>query len=135
MNDDPIQFIGRLGDPLGIWDAIGMLSEGVLNFDISIFRGKSSNAISKSVGVRSTIKQKSVKGYTYKKNIGGKFNVYEKTVKASNLSGQASAKYYKVFNSNGNMIKMYKDSYLIDGSFYHRRNIYPEFKNIPRYSK
>lgn len=105
MNDDPIQFIGRLGDPLGIWDAIGMLSEGVLNFDISIFRGKSSNAISKSVGVRSTIKQKSVKGYTYKKNIDGKFNVYEKTVKASNLSGQASAKYYKVFNSNGNYDK------------------------------
>ena len=33
------------------------------------------------------------------------------------------------------MIKMYKDSYGIDGRFYHRRVITPEFNGVPRYSK
>ena len=81
------------------------------------------------------IKASSVKGYSLKGNIGNKYTVYGKTVNAKNLSGQASAKYYKIFNNNGKMIKMYKDSYRIDGRFYHRRVITPEFNGVPRYSK
>ena len=81
------------------------------------------------------IKVSLVKVYSLKGNIGNKYTVYGKTVKAKNLSGQASAKYYKIFNNNGKMIKMYKDSYRIDGRFYHRRVITPEFNGVPRYSK
>lgn len=59
------------------------------------------------------------KGYALTKTIG-KFTVYEKTVKATNLPGQAVAKWTKVFNQEGKLVKMYKDAYKIDGRHYER---------------
>ncbi|WP_375334368.1 RHS repeat domain-containing protein [Flagellimonas sp. C4] len=59
------------------------------------------------------------KGYTIIRTIG-RFTVFEKTVKASNLPGQALAKYTKVFNQEGKLVKMYKDAYKIDGRHYER---------------
>lgn len=59
------------------------------------------------------------KGYALTRTIG-RFTVFEKTVKATNLPGQAVAKYTKVFNQNGKLVKMYKDAYKIDGRHYER---------------
>jgi len=44
------------------------------------------------------------KGNTLTRTIGG-FTVFEKTVKATNLPGQAVAKYTKVFNQNGKLVR------------------------------
>ena len=75
---------------------------------------------------------KAGKGFVKVSKIGGKFIKYEKIVKASNLSGEAKAVYVKIYNNEGKLIKMYKDTYKIDGKFMHRRNLLPNEPGIYR---
>ena len=65
------------------------------------------------------------KGYKLTGKIGNKFFKFSKTQKASKLPGQARAVYVKIFNKEGKMVKMYKDTYRIDGKFMHRRILKP----------
>jgi hypothetical protein len=55
--------------------------------------------------------------------------VFEKVVNASNLPGEARTVYVKIFNSEGKLVKMYKETYKIDGRFMHRRDLFPT--NVP----
>jgi RHS repeat-associated protein len=75
---------------------------------------------------------KVVKGAKYVGEIGGKFIKFEKVVKASNLKGEARAVYVQIFNKQGKLVKMYKDTYRIDGRLLHRRMLKP---NEPIYRK
>ncbi|XLS28387.1 RHS repeat domain-containing protein [Flavobacteriaceae bacterium M23B6Z8] len=74
------------------------------------------------------------KGYSLVSKIGGKggksFYRFEKVVKASNLSGQARAVYVKIYNNSGKLVKMYKDTYRIDGRFLHRRFLKPNQQGL-----
>lgn len=126
------------------WDyVLGVADVGITIFDIvtvSSGEGVAAHLALKSGAKTLTktsfnISNKSIKGYAKVKDIGGKYAVYSKEVKASNLKGQSKSIYYKVFNKDGNTVKMYKNSYRPDGKFYHRRNMKPEFQNMPRYSK
>lgn len=143
LNDGPVIMMGGPFDVFGIFEAAGMLID-------SWFTNKNLPTVGKiaSVGIarkptkglvntlkKPTIKNSSIKGYEFHKNVGNKYSVYIKNVPAKNLSGEASSSYYKVFNQNGKTIKVYKDSYKIDGRFLHRRNIKPEYPNTPRYSR
>jgi RHS repeat-associated protein len=73
------------------------------------------------------------KGYQYTKSIGSKYHQYTKIVKAGKLSGQARAEYTKIFNNKGKLIRMFKDSYKIDGRFYHRAPYHPRILGQSRY--
>jgi hypothetical protein len=73
------------------------------------------------------------KGYQYTRSIGSKYHQYTKIVKAGKLPGQAKAEYTKIFNNKGKLIRMFKDSYKIDGRFYHRAPYHPRIPSQPRY--
>lgn len=73
-------------------------------------------------------------GYTLVKQLG-KFSYWQKTVNASNLSGRARSVYTQIRNANGDMIKMFKDTFRIDGRFFHRSIKYPKINGQPKYLK
>gem|GEM_PF-5827056 len=64
------------------------------------------------------------------KKFGQTFYQFEKIVPATHLHGQAKAVYVKIFNAKGEMLRMYKDSYRIDGRFLHRRMLKPNETGI-----
>ncbi|MFZ1515634.1 MAG: hypothetical protein WAT21_09565 [Saprospiraceae bacterium] len=66
-----------------------------------------------------------LKGYNYIKTIGKKYNVFEKVVKAKDLSGQARAVFTQIKNMSGKTIRYFKDAFKIDGRHYERANKYP----------
>jgi hypothetical protein len=66
------------------------------------------------------------KGYTLTKTIASKYDVFQKTVIASNLTGQARAIWTQVVNkTTGGMIRMYKDAFRSDGRHYERAHYKP----------
>ncbi len=65
------------------------------------------------------------KGYKFVKSIGGKYDVFEKTVKAKSLGGQARAVYTKIKNKAGKTIRFFKDAFKRDGRHYERANKFP----------
>ncbi len=75
---------------------------------------------------------KVLKGAKYMGEIGDKYLRFEKVIQSTNLKGQARAVYVQIFNKEGRLIKMYKDTYRIDGRFLHRRLLKPSESNIYR---